>query len=201
VQRARQSRQLNASTLRLAERHAVATGAVSVEMVLSLFVRKLLKSLKMYVCMSCLCPVRVFARVAAPPRLAHTATPQPTGIARVPLALAGKGLSGVGSQPMMEGPMVKPDIDALGVQRAHFIVLPRQSDRLKAGGGHFQDRGRHGESLYRADLPCHADFGGSPRADKCRPRRARGCCGTYEAARKFKHSRRKKARSAKAGLD
>ena len=28
-----------------------------------------------------------------------------------------------------------------------------------------------------------------------------GCCGTYEAARKFKHSRRKKARSAKAGLD
>jgi hypothetical protein len=39
--------------------------------------------------------------------------------------------------------MIKPDIDALGGTRAHFIVLRRQWDRLEAGGGYFQNRRRH----------------------------------------------------------
>jgi hypothetical protein len=30
--------------------------------------------------------------------------------------------------------MIKPDIEALGVQERVFIVLPRQWDRLETGG-------------------------------------------------------------------
>src|SRR5712675_2280297 len=62
----------------------------------------------------------------------------------------GKRLSGVGRQPMMEGPMIKPDIDALGVQeRVLLFCLATETDWKQAGVTFKTAAGMVGKGLVR----------------------------------------------------
>jgi hypothetical protein len=58
-----------------------------------------------------------------------------------------------------------------------------------------------GTVRHVAEVPCHSGLGQPPtRPDRCWPCRATGrCCGTYEAAWKFKHSKRTKAEGVYKG--